>query len=89
MPLKGELQTRSLRRSHSTNLLRKVIQQGVETFKAALVNGHPDTPKLAVATFVESDSLGRDGRGHMGVARIGGRGFREGRGMFRRGSGVP
>lgn len=83
--LKSKLQRRSLHLTRSANLLRKVVQQGVETFKTALVDGHPDPPELAVAASVEGDPLGRGGRGHTGATRIEERGC----GIFRRGSGVP
>lgn len=68
-----------------TNLLGKVVQQGVKAFEAALVDGHPDAPELAVAAFVEGDPLGRTGCGQ--TAGGGPRGER--RGMFTRGPGVP
>lgn len=62
----------------------KVVQQGVKTFEAALVDGHPDAPELAVPTFVEGDPFGRRGGDHMGVVGIGGSGrCRVGRRMFR------
>lgn len=72
-----------------TNLLGKVVQQGVEAFEAALVDRHPDAPELVVTAFVEGDPLGRRGCGHVceargGVGRVG-----EGRGIFRWGPGVP
>lgn len=75
--------------SHQTDLLGKVIQQGVEAFEAAFVHRHPDASKLAVATFVEGDPFGRGRRGHMCRPWIGFRWSGEGRGMFRRGLGVP
>jgi len=78
----GQLQT-----SRPTDLLGKVVQQGVEAFEAALVDGHPDAPEPAVAAFVEGDPLGRGHTG--GGARVGGGPRGEGRGMFRRGMGVP
>lgn len=68
-----------------TDLLGKVIQQGVKTFEAALVDGHPDAPELAVPTFVEGDPFGRWRCDHMGVVGIG----RRDRCMFRWMLGVP
>lgn len=94
MNLHSQLQKKPPRHSSEichTNLLGKVVQQGVEAFEAALVDCHPDAPKLAVAAFVEGDPLGRGGCGHMCGAQVGlgwlGEG--EGRGMFRWGLGVP
>lgn len=71
MHLHSQLQKKYLHHSSEsshTNLLGKVVQQGVKAFEAALVDCHPDAPELAVAAFVEGDPLGRRGCGHMGKA---------------------
>lgn len=69
--LHSQLQKKSFHHSSDTrptNLLGKVVQQGVETFEAALLDGHLDTPELAIAAFVEGDPLGWGGCDHMGRA---------------------
>lgn len=69
--LRSQLQKKSLHHSshtRPTNLLGKVIQQGVKAFEAALVDSHPDAPKLTVTTFVEGNPLCWGGCGHMGEA---------------------
>lgn len=77
-----QLQKRSLGHRSATcrtNLLGKVVQQGVKAFEAALVDRHPDAPELAVAAFVKGDALGRSGCDHVRGAQAGvGRRLREG-----------
>lgn len=48
-----------------TDLLGKVVQQGVKAFEAPFVHCHPDASELAVAAFVEGDPFSRGGRGHV------------------------
>lgn len=87
-PARGGHRAHPERQRH---LLGKVIQQRVEAFEAAFVDGHFDSPELAVSALVEGDAFGW---AHMGktrrLGRVGLLGRGEGRGMlFRWGERIP